>query len=224
MSWATLSGLPGPRAHLVVPYSGIWHADVSLDRPIPLPGTQVLQIGTTVWTCTVVRAVDFAGVRRLRLVGGLGGWRSSVPFMQYASPVGVPTAIVLADVAAVAKEIPPVVDPSLSPTVGTSFVRQEGLASLVLQQVCGDQWWMDPTGTVQTSVRLPTPIASFFTVQDVDGAEGRYMVQTESPGDWMPGALFISPSVQGTISRTMLIVDEGGIRVEVLRADTAVAA
>lgn len=226
MSWATLAGIPCAKAELTVPFSGIWHADVSIDRDlgVPPPGPVPLQIGTSIWTCTAIRSVDFAGIRRLRMVGGTGGWGSTVSYEYYSSPSGVPTSVVLADVAALAKEIPPVVDPTLSPTVGTAFARQEGLASLVLQQVCGAQWWMDPTGTVQTSIRLPTAIVSFFTVQSVDGAMGRYIVQTESPQDWAPGASFLSPLVQGTIARTVWMIDEAGIRLEVLTSDVSVAA
>ena len=224
MSWATLNGTPVARASLVVPYSGIWHADVSLDRAVDTTGPQVLIIGSYTWTAATVRAVDFAGTRRLRLVGGVGGWRTAVPPQQYLSPIGVPTVTVLSDVAALVQEIPPVVDPSLAPTVGTAFDRQGGLASLVLQQVCGDQWWMDPTGTVQTSIRAPTPIVSPFTVQAVDGACGRYVIQTEAPGDWSPGSTFTSPLVSGTVSRAVWMIDEAGVRVEILSQDQAVAA
>ena len=215
MSWATLNGIPVTRASLVVPYTGIWHADVSLDRDVEPDGPQVLVIGPYTWNASVVRAVDFAGSKRLRLVGGQGGWRTSVPPELYVSPVGVPTTTVLADVAGLVGEIPPVVDPTLAPTLGTAFGRQAGLASLVLQQVCGDQWWMDPTGTIQTAPRVGA-VASLFSVQDVDGACGRYVIQTEFPGDWTPGATFASATVSGTISRTMWAINEGGVRVEVL--------
>jgi hypothetical protein len=218
MSWATLNGTPIFRAMLVVPYTGIWHADVSVDRDADVTGPQVLQIGNSAWNCTLVRAVDWAGVRRARLVGGAGGWRKSVPGQQYASPVGVPTVTVLSDVALAAGEIPPVVDASLGPTTGMAFVRQAGLASLVLDQVCGDQWWMDPTGTVQTSVRLPSPIGSPFSVEHVDGACGKYVIQTENPEDWAPGATFTNSVTSGTISRTMWTVDAVTVRVEVLAA------
>ena len=217
MSWATLNGIPVTRAALVVPYTGIWHADVSLDRTVEVSGPQVLLIGTYTWLATAVRAVDFAGTRRLRLVGGQGGWRKTVPPELYVSPVGVPTTTVLADVAGLVGEIPPVVDPTLQPTVGTAFGRQGGLASLVLQQVCGDQWWMDPSGVVQTAPRLGI-VKSLFSVENVDGASGKYTIQTESPGDWAPGNVFAGPTVSGTISRTMWAIDEAGVRVEVLAA------
>jgi hypothetical protein len=189
---------------------------VTIDRTVDIAGPQALVMGSSAWSGSLVRAVDFAGTRSVRLVGGAGGWRNSIPAQQYASPVGVPTATVLADAAAVAHEIPPVVDPTLQPTVGPAFVRQAGLASLVLDQVCGDQWWMDPTGTVQTSIRIPSPIVSAFSVQEVYGSEGRYTIQTEAPQDWSPGSLFAGPTVSGTISRTMWAFDGSGLRLEVL--------
>ena len=215
--FASLNGLPLFKVCLVLPFSGIFHADVQMAVDVPLtPGPQLLMLAGASYTCSVIRATEEIGYRGVRLVGGTGGWRKAVPPKQYASPAGVPIAVVLADVAATVQEIPPVVDPSVPPTVGTAYVRQGGLASQVLQNLLGDAWWMDPTGTVQTAPRLPTPIVTPFNVTKVWGAPGIYEVATEYPSTWIPGMTFLSPTAFGTISRVTHTADGVKLRTEVM--------
>ena len=148
-AFAQLSGVPITRLRLVVPALGLWHVDADLATATDVSGSQTLVLSGSNWTCAVVRAVDFAGVRSVRLVGGAGGWRKTVPALQYASPAGVPTATVLGDAASLGGEMPPVIDPSVPATLGTNYVRQAGPASLVLQDLQDRgvlAWWQDGTG------------------------------------------------------------------------------
>ena len=225
--FASLSGVPVVAARLTVPYSGIWHADVTLDRalPAPLVGPQALLLAGSTWACAVVRVGDYAGVRKARLVGGQGGWRrpAPVPPPPFTSPIGVPIALVLSTAAAAAGELPPnlagyVGSPLLgAPPVGGSYVYQAGPMSLVLQDLLGDTWYLDPTGTVQViPVRPPVPIASPWTCVDFDGAAGTYEIATDVIGDWMPGAAFLGPTVQGTVSRVTHELDQGKLRSHVM--------
>jgi hypothetical protein len=214
--YADLTGVPIFTAALTIPAAGIWHADVVCDTAIEIAGPQVLSLAGSAWVCTPIRDITFAGRREVRLVGGQAGWRKPVPFKQYQAPGGVPLAMVLGDAAAFVQETPPVVDPSLSPTVGLGYVRQAGLASLVLQGLLGDAWYMSATGVVQTVPRLPTPIATPFTVMDVHGASGTYIVATEFPADWAPGAVFVAPTAAGTVNRVRHVLRESDLRTEVL--------
>ena len=202
---------------LVLPASGIWHADAEMASDLPLtPGPQVLMLAGTSYTCAIVRQVDFAGVRSVRLVGGLGGWRMVVPPKQYSSAAGVPLAVVLSDLAATVKESPPVVDPSLPPNLGTGYVRQGGLASLALQQLLGGSWYVSSAGIVQTAPVLPVPILSPFQAIRVQGAPGIYEIATDFPADWTPGKLFVGPTVTGTINRVMHTATGTKLRTEVM--------
>jgi len=227
--FADLSGIPVVKARLTVPYSGIWHADVTLDRALPAPllGPQLLTLAGSSWACSVVRAGDYAGVRRARLVGGTGGWRRTVPALAlpppFISPIGVPLALVLGTAAALAGEIPPnlagyVGSPLIgAPPLGGAYVFQSGPMSLVLQDLLGDEWWMDPTGAIQVApIRPPTPVLLPWTAIDYDGAAGMVTVATETPGEWMPGAAFVGPIVQGSVSRVAHVLSGDTLRSEVM--------
>lgn len=200
-AFASLNGQPITALHLVVPTLGIWHADVTVVGSTDTTGPQTIQLAGSTWTGAVVRSFSLAGELKARLVGGTGGWRQNVPAQQYSSTVGVPTATVLSDAASLVGELPPVVAPTVVPTLGTGFVRQAGPASLVLQQVVGDAWWLDASGTVQTMGRPQATITSQFVCEEARGGAGWYRIATESPSDWLPGATFTGPTVSGTISR-----------------------
>lgn len=215
--FASLNGLPIVGANLVIPYSGIWHADVTMDRAVDVVGPQVLSLaGATFAPCTIIRAIDFAGQRSLRLVGGMGGWRKEVPALPYDLPGGVPTATILADAAATVGEVPPVLDPTVPPIVGSHWLRSKGKASELLNQILGSSWWMDFTGIVQSKPRLPTVIISPFTAIEVNGSAGQYTINTESPGDWVPGAVFSGPTVSGVVNRVTHTLTGGHLNTEVM--------
>jgi hypothetical protein len=217
--FADLTGVPVASGQLTVPYTGIWHADVKLTiaSPAPLVGPQVLNFAGSTWVCSVVRYTDFAGSREVRLVGGQGGWRKGVPAKQYSSPIGVPIAVILTDVALSVLELTPNLAGYIgAPVVGTDFVRQTGLASLVLQQLLGDSWWMDSKGVIQTAPRLPTPILSAFSAIAVEGKMGHYTIATEHPADWAPGAIWAGITTSGTVSRVTHTLEGGTLKSEVL--------
>lgn len=218
--FASLSGLPVTRLHLIVPAAGIWHADVTLAQAIDLPGPQTLLLSGSTWIGTVVRAVDFAGQRQVRVVGGHGGWSKPIAALEYASQLGVPTATVLTDVAALVQELPPIVDPSVPAMLGNYFVRRAGAAALVLWDLVATSvlatWWMDPSGVVQTGPSSTLPILSPFVAEQVRGASGWYKIDTESPADWMPGRMFLGPTVSGSISRVEHRIAKGRFWTEVL--------
>ena len=218
--FADLSGIPVVRAVLAIPFAGIWHADVELDRALgpEIVGPQILTLAGSTWACAPIRAVDFTGERRARLVGGTAGWRTEVAFQEFQSPSGVPTSLVVSTVAGQVQEIPPVLAPTVPATVGAYWCIQADRASLVLEQVLGKAWWMDATGTIQTALRPPTPIATPFTAISVDGVLGRYEIATEFPATWLPGSTFLAPNMlaPGTVSRVVHILDKGSLRTEVL--------
>ena len=218
--FASLSGLPIVRMALVLPFSGIWHADIMLDRAIDITGPQALTLSDFVGVCAIVRAVDFTGARSMRVVGGTGGWRTSVPPMQYATPTGVPVAMVCSDAAALVQELPPVIGATVAPTVGPSFLRQGGAASLVLSSLFADGWWMNPAGVVQVTPRVPTPITAPFDLLQIHGPSGIYQVASQHDllSPWVPGATFIGPTMTSpaVVNRVTHVLEGGHLRTEVM--------
>ena len=212
--YSDLTGVPVFMAALTIPMAGNWHVDVVCDTTVDIAGPQVFSLAGSAWTCAPIRAIDFAGRRGVRLVGGQAGWRKPVPAKQYQAPGGVPTAMVLSDAAAFVGEPPPALDPSMSPTLGAAFVRQAGLASLVLQSILGDSWYMAPTGIVQTAPRPTTLVPSAFNVMDVHEPSGKYTIATESPADWMPGVTFAGPTANGTVNLVRHVLHVDRLRTE----------
>lgn len=219
--FASLNGIPIVKMAWVLPWAGIWHADVTLDRAIgPATGPQILTLSDLVGTCAVVRSVDFTGARSVRVVGGTGGWRTFVPPLQYQTPTGVPVAAICADAAASVLESPPVVGPTVAPLAGPSFVRQGGAASLVLQSLFADGWWMNLAGVVQVTPRVPTPIATPFDLLDVRGASGIWKIASQSDilSAWIPGSTFLGPTMTSpaTVNRVTHLLENGELRSEIV--------
>lgn len=216
---ASLGGVPIMKGTLTIPYNGIWHADILLTEAVDVsvPG-QPLIFGDIVAVATVVRAIDFSGARGVRVVGGFGGWRKTVSSKQYASPTGVPTQAIVSDAAAEVGEIPPVVAGLIPLVVGTDYIRRAEPASNVLNDVLSDRWWMSFAGAIFTTPRASIPVVTPFTAINVRGAPGIYTIAPESPADWLPGKLFVGPTVSGTINRVSHTLDPRALRTEVMIA------
>lgn len=199
MALATLGSVAIYRGKLVLPYTGIYHAELVLDAATDLSGPQTLTLAGVTWALAYVRAIDFAGERGVLLVGGAAGWRTVIPSKQYGQG-GVSAQMILQDAAVACGELAPVIDASVPP-VGQAWNRATGPASDVLRLFLGDGWWMDSSGRVQTALRATTAISSAFSALHVNGAAGVYEIATDSPGDWVPGRTFSGPTVSGTLSR-----------------------
>ncbi len=192
-AYAALNGTPVTRARIVLPLTGIWHADVWLDRVVDVSGSQTLAVGPWSGTCSVLRAIDFAGQRMLRLVGGAGKW-PSIP----TTPLfwaGAQLSTILGDVAsAVGEQVNVVSDRTVSP-----FYVMDGAtpASTVLQDLAGDGWWMDLAGVTQIGTR-PTPtIASPFTLRDVENRNsGQLPFRLSENAGGLPGRVVVPENLR----------------------------
>ena len=214
--FASLNGFRIARASVLVPYYGIWTADVQLDSAQALAGAVSLVLGNLTLQGSVYRADSFAGVTYARLVGGAGGWMKEVPSATYDNPVGVRLATVLYDVATLVGEKVNIVADSL---IGLAYVREKAPAQRVLRQLAGAVWFIDPKGVTQISSRVATKITSQFTVIERDAGRGLLDIATEDYASWMPANTFSSPLVPATqtISATRFDMDNGGeLRLKVL--------
>jgi hypothetical protein len=218
MASVTLNTIPVVEGRLTVPWSGLWHADLLLAHPPPVPtlGPQTLLVGTATWVCAIIREATYAGQRRVRVVGGAGGWQSTVPAKQYGGGPPVQTLAVVTDAALAAKELPPVLGPTAPLTLGSAYARANGAASRVLWDIFGANWYLDPSGVIQATVRLAVPVVRPFDVTAVDGSTGIYEIATDHQEEWAPGSTFSNPVASGTVSRVTHVFRRGKSRLEVM--------
>lgn len=189
--FAELNGNRARSVTLVMPYQGIWYADVYLDQSVSLSGIATLKIGGLSLKGSFFRSGAFVGASAFRLAGGFGGWSNIIPAKPYRSLFGVRFSLLALDAARECGEL--VVVP-FDFTVGESYMRQNGPASRLLNTLA-TQWWIDTNGITHTEPRLtPTVSSQFDTIPDgTDLAAGKVRVATDKPEDWQPGCFFSSP-------------------------------
>lgn len=150
-----IDGNPATRAIVHVPARGVWWADVDLEGDPEIVGRVTLVLGELELSGTVLE--QQSGVhglqRRVRIVGGAGGWATQLTAKAYHSDAGVQVRAVVEDAAREAGEELGTVSPA-SARLGADYVRQAGPASRVLEDVIGGvPWWVDYEGRTQIGER-----------------------------------------------------------------------
>jgi hypothetical protein len=189
------------KLNLTIPARGLWTADAILDDAIKFTGTAVtLTLAGLTLVGAVVRGGSYSGTGSLRIVGGKGGWRNTIPSKFYQNPHGIRLTPVLKDAASAAGEMVTVDD---DVELGTFFTRESGPAARVLNQLC-DSWYIETNGNTRVGTRATPTIASRFDVVNENVAPnlGRIPIATDFPEQWVPGAFFTAPTlgVTGQIS------------------------
>lgn len=227
-AFASLAGVPIVSGRLTIPSQGLWHADLLLASDVPaVPSTpsQTLILGTITATCTVVKQIPWTGEVKTRVVGGAGGWRTILPGKQYSMPGGsIPVSMVVNDAAsAVGEATPKLDDPSMVTSLGANYWRAYGPAGGLLWAltdtgVFPNGWWMDLAGVVHTETIPSSTVTSDFSISEVEGTCGRYVVYTEFVADWLPGASFSCATGSGIVSRVEHRLERDRMSTEVLAA------
>lgn len=213
--FSDLGGLRVVSGSICIPYYGLWSGDVMVSNDSPIiPTLSTLTIGNLSLACSVRRSSAFAGVQKLRIVAGYGGWRTEIPFKQYQNRFGINASLVLNDVA---MEVGEKVNVPNDFSVGNDYVRgnPSGLiiASQVLRNLAGQEWYCDPTGVTQLASWPSTTVATPFTVIDQDGGRGIIEIATEDYVSWLPGCQFTSPTLNNTYTNygVVMTFDDAGI-------------
>ena len=210
--FAGLDDIPIMRGQVTIPAYGIWHADLWLDREVALSGQVRLALADISALATVVRVIGFLGQTGVRIVGGYGGWRTSVSGLQYAAATGLSLRTVLAHTAADVGELVDAADTA----IGTAYVRAVGPASRVLQSLIPGAWYVGFDGVTYAAPRPAGVVANRYMTMDVSQPASAYTVATDSPGEWLPGRTFTGPSTSGVISRVQHMIENATLRTQVL--------
>lgn len=198
-------------------YYGLWTADFALATADAVGDVVQVAIGNLIAKGFVLRSAEFAGSRQVRLAGGMGGWRKTIPERSYSLAGGVPLTMVLTDAAKECGETIQLASPTL---LAPDFVREKATGANLLRNYAGPLWWMELDGTTRVADdRAHNAIISQFDAIERAGGKGMFDVATESPVDWLPGNTFASltiPDAQMIAMSTMTIGADGTLRVTVL--------
>lgn len=205
MSLATLNGFLAVTARVQIPAWGIWWAVAEVAEEVTLSGAAELQIGDLVLRGTIVSGGPFQGASRYRIVGGAGGWAREIPGKSYANDLGLKPAKLLLDAASAAGEtfdettIPTAsilvtagVSQGSIGTVGTAFVRENGPASRVLEQLYPAGWYVGEDGVTRIGRRAQKQIeqaAADAVRQSADLARGTMALATNTIAALVPGVV-----------------------------------
>ncbi len=199
--FASLNGVRIATASILVPLYGAWAGDVQLTGTDTVPTAVTLTLGDLTLKGAVYRQAAFAGTRRLRIIGGAGGWPKPVTPRHYQHSFGVTRAMVIGDAA---REVGETANVPVDVSLGADFVRSRPgggamLAVDVLRLVGGPVWHIDEAGVTQVSAWPTKSVAGSFQVIDQRPDEGRVTIATETYATWLPGGTFASPYTEGTL-------------------------
>lgn len=186
MTFATINGRAVLEGRVHLPAWGVWTATVETDISTETTGAAVIVLGDLTLRGTIISAGVSDGSRtRYRIAGGGGGWGRTLSSRAYTNDLGVKRALVVGDAARDCGETVG----TITGTVGTSYVRQEGPGARVLDDVAPRGWYVDEAGVTQVGRRPRTTLASPPQVLTTDIARGRVVVSAEQLAGLVPGVV-----------------------------------
>lgn len=215
--FAAVNGVRVVNARVIIPASGLWHADVRLDTATSLPDEQgactTLLAGLSL-KGSKFRAANYQGSLRARLMGGIG-WTRPLGTKFYKLDAGVRASIVLGDAA---RELGETLSLATDRVLGVRWARIGGApGSRLIRQIAGERWFITPDGITTIGERPGGIIASSYEVLASDGALGRFTIATETPADFAPGRTFSTPTLgPRVISCVEHVLTPDSFRTEVL--------
>lgn len=199
----TVNGIAATRLRLVVPHSGVWQAEVDFVEPPNLAGPVALVIDGVSWLGTVAleQSGTYATRSRLTIIGGRGGWRTTLPPRHEHSDAGILRSRIAQQTALECGEtivLSPEAD--ASGPLGVDFVRRAGPASRVLDVLFPAlPWYVDASGVTQVGTRLPRDVSSVVRILRAPPGEGRAELGVDSVLDALPGCSFVDPRFESIV-------------------------
>lgn len=189
MATATLNGHTATHVRVSIPAWGLWYADVTLARDTELAGQVTLQLADLTLTGTVLTGGSYASRSWYRIVAGAGGWGREIPEKGYANDAGVKKATILTDAALAASEtLDASTVPAPSETVGPAWVRPQGPASRVLEQLSPRTWYVGEDGVTRIGRRPAVVITAAATRTAVRPDADTIELASDSLAALVPGA------------------------------------
>lgn len=187
MSVATLDGNRVVKATIHLPAWGVWWAEVSLDEDVTLTGDVTLVVADATFVGAVVSGGVYAGRSMYRICGGKGKWGTEVSSRSYANDAGVKHATLLSDAALACGET---IDTATLPTTRTKgghYVRENGPASCVLNDIAPHGWYVGEDGVTRIGSRATSAWDSTASRMNLDLVRGYVEVASDEIATLVPG-------------------------------------
>lgn len=164
---------------------GLPWAEISLDVEATLTGAVTLTVADLAMSMTVVSGGPDVGRSHYRLVGGAGGWSSTIAAKGYANDAGVKASTVLQDAATAAGETFAETLPTTR--VGDHYTREAGPASQVLHELYPRAWYVGADGLTYLGTRAASTLSTLYTPGPVDLARGTVTLAADAIAGIVPG-------------------------------------
>ena len=178
-----------------------------------------MQVGAATWAGTVIEGYSgsFGAVRRVRVVGGAGGWTKVVSPRAYANDLGVKALTVASDLASeVGEQIGGFVPAAAR--LGRNFVRRGDVASVVLREVIGTTpWYLDAAGVTHVGAHKAAPVMGGYEILSYDPMHRMVTCSVDDPLTLAIGSQISDTARLGSIVLTIreleYRIEQGQLRV-----------
>lgn len=209
-TYVTVNGRTCISARVTIGNTGPWAAELHLPSADEITNPVTLRIGTLTMVGSIVTDGVYGEQRKLRIVGGAGGWAKVLAPWTAHNDTGVKASFVAQYAArdagetlgsfAVARE-----------RLGPDYTREARAASRTLESVIGDAaWWVDYAGVTQVGERPASTLASgAYTVLDYNPAERTATLIADDPTTIQVGALLVDGIDTARVIRELEITANG---------------
>jgi hypothetical protein len=182
---ASVAGHAATTMRIYMSAWGCWYVEAQLDGERTLSGSVEVKAADLTLQGTVLSGGAMKGRSSYRIVAGAGGWGRVLPMKSYATDAGVKVRTVIGDAAQAVGET---VSLTTTDTTGPSFTRNEGRASLVLESIAPQAWYVGEDGVTRLGRRSATTLtAAVPRVSQVDLARGCVTLAPTSLAALVPG-------------------------------------
>jgi len=164
---ATFGGQLVTSSNLIFPWTGVWSGTLECASDVLLGGVQALEVSGLSLTCAI--CPGSSGVdnytARYTIVGGYGGWGTSVGAKGYHSDLGVKLSEILEDLGTACGER---VVSATDARLDVDYLRREQTGARCLTGLLGAEWHVAANGLTICSPRSSTEISVSYELLRFD--------------------------------------------------------
>jgi len=165
---------------------GAWWVDADLVEPVALSGGVEVKCADVTAQGAIVSGGIVHGKAAYRIVGGKGGWGTSLPAKPYHNDALIKVATVLADAA---RECGEAVGALPTTRLGPHYARAAGPGFETLNLLAPGAWYVDFPGVTQFGARASSVYTGDGTRSRIDPAAGVVDIATDVIANLLPGVI-----------------------------------